>query len=151
MDCRTVDTKSSSGPMLACHQNPAEYRLEISVSATCALLVKVMVCRLLIAQPLSQPALNVDYPLRNRFHWKFDLKSSELKWMKTHLKVVCKTATAISFSHCVNRPISQIPQCTCSISHNAPFRTEMCTHISVLNSALWDMKQRADSRLAPSQ
>ena len=26
----------------------------------------------------------------------------------------------------VNKPISQIPQCTCSISHNAPFRTEMC-------------------------
>ena len=23
-------------------------------------------------------------------------------------------------------PISQIPECTCSISHNAPFRTEMC-------------------------
>ena len=25
-----------------------------------------------------------------------------------------------------NRPISQIPQYTCPISHNAPFRTEMC-------------------------
>ena len=25
-----------------------------------------------------------------------------------------------------NRPISLIPECTCSISHNAPFRTEMC-------------------------
>ena len=24
---------------------------------------------------------------------------------------------------------SQIPQCTCSISHNAPFRTEMCTSL----------------------
>ena len=31
-----------------------------------------------------------------------------------------------------NRPNSQIPECTCSISHNAPFRTEMYT--------LWDME-----------
>ena len=28
-----------------------------------------------------------------------------------------------------NRPISQIPQCTRSISHNVPFRTEMCTFL----------------------
>ena len=28
-----------------------------------------------------------------------------------------------------NWPNSQIPQCTCSISHNAPFRTEMCTFL----------------------
>ena len=33
----------------------------------------------------------------------------------------------------INRPISQIPECICAISHNAPFVTEMCTrvHISV--------------------
>ena len=30
--------------------------------------------------------------------------------------------------HC-NWPNSQIPQCTCSISHNAPFRTKMCTFL----------------------
>ena len=36
-----------------------------------------------------------------------------------------------------NKPNSQIPQCTCSISHNAPFRTE----ISALTGALWDMEQ----------
>ena len=28
-----------------------------------------------------------------------------------------------------NWPNSQIPECTCSISHNAPFRTEMCTFL----------------------
>ena len=28
-----------------------------------------------------------------------------------------------------NWPNSQIPQCTCSISDNAPFRTEMCTFL----------------------
>ena len=28
-----------------------------------------------------------------------------------------------------NRPISQTPECTCFISHNAPFRTEMCTFL----------------------
>ena len=29
----------------------------------------------------------------------------------------------------VNWPNSQIPECTCSISHNAPFRTEMWTFL----------------------
>ena len=28
-----------------------------------------------------------------------------------------------------NWPNSQFPECTCSISHNAPFRTEMCTFL----------------------
>ena len=28
-----------------------------------------------------------------------------------------------------DQPNSQIPECTCSISHNAPFRTEMCTFL----------------------
>ena len=37
-----------------------------------------------------------------------------------------------------NRSISHIPQCTSSISHNAPFKTEMCTFLYV---ALWDMEQ----------
>ena len=34
-----------------------------------------------------------------------------------------------------NRPNSQIPECTHSISHNAPFRTE------ILNGALWEIEQ----------
>ena len=34
--------------------------------------------------------------------------------------------------------ISQTPQCTCSISHNAPLRTEMCTYY-ILNGVPWDM------------
>ena len=37
-----------------------------------------------------------------------------------------------------NRPISQIPKYSCYISHNAPFRNEMCTF---LNGALWDMER----------
>ena len=28
-----------------------------------------------------------------------------------------------------NKPIPQIPQCICSVFHNAPFRTEMCTFL----------------------
>ena len=37
------------------------------------------------------------------------------------------------------RPISQIPQCTCSISHNAPFRTEMCTFLFwMVHCGIWD-------------
>ena len=44
-----------------------------------------------------------------------------------------------------NKPISQIPQCTFSISQNATFRTEMCifhrnVHISVLNGA-WNCEK----------
>ena len=64
-----------------------------------------------------------------------------------------------SSQHCcrdtTNRLILQIPQCTCPISHNAPFGTEMCTfqfwmvHCGILDryivgygtgaGALWDM------------
>ena len=39
-----------------------------------------------------------------------------------------------------NRPISQIPQCTCSIWHNATSRTKN-VHIFVLIGALWNMGQ----------
>ena len=41
-----------------------------------------------------------------------------------------------------NLPNSQIPECTCAISHNAPFRTEMCTflfwmeHCGIWNSCI---------------
>ena len=44
-----------------------------------------------------------------------------------------------------NRPILQIPECTCSISNNAPFRTEMCTFLFWTNivghgpGAFWDL------------
>ena len=36
-----------------------------------------------------------------------------------------------------NRPISQIPQCTCSISQNAP--EQKCAHF--YSGALWDVEQ----------
>ena len=29
----------------------------------------------------------------------------------------------------INRKIAQIPQCTCPMSHNTPFRTEMCIRV----------------------
>ena len=36
-------------------------------------------------------------------------------------------------------PISQIPECTCSISHNATFRTEMCTFLFwMLHCGIWN-------------
>ena len=38
-----------------------------------------------------------------------------------------------------NRPISQIPQCNRSISHNAPIKTEKAHFY--LNVASWDMEQ----------
>ena len=38
-----------------------------------------------------------------------------------------------------NRPISQIPQCTCPISHNAPYRTEICTFLFWMgHCGIWD-------------
>ena len=38
-----------------------------------------------------------------------------------------------------NWAISQIPQCTCSISHNAPFRTEMCTSLFwMVHCGIWN-------------
>ena len=38
-----------------------------------------------------------------------------------------------------NRPISQIPQCICSISHNAPFRTEMYPFLFwMVNCGIWN-------------
>ena len=39
-----------------------------------------------------------------------------------------------------NRPTSQIPDCTGFISHNAPFRTEMCTFLFWMEH-LWDIEQ----------
>ena len=39
-----------------------------------------------------------------------------------------------------NWPNSQIPECSFSISHNAPFTIEMCTFL-VLRGALWDMEE----------
>ena len=38
-----------------------------------------------------------------------------------------------------NWPNSQIPECTCSISHNAPFRTEKCTFLFWMeHCGIWD-------------
>ena len=38
-----------------------------------------------------------------------------------------------------NRPILQIPQCICSISYNAPFRTEMCTFLFwMVHCGIWN-------------
>ena len=39
----------------------------------------------------------------------------------------------------LNWPNSQIPEWTCSISHNAPFRTEMCTFLFwMLHCGIWN-------------
>ena len=46
----------------------------------------------------------------------------EPKLTQTYIAMWCHQAT-------FNWPDSQIPECTCSISHNAPFRTEMCTFL----------------------
>ena len=54
--------------------------------------------------------------------------------------------TNISVSR-FRRPISQIPKCTCSISHNALFRTEMfCYEWNIVGygtGAFWDLRIRS--------
>ena len=36
------------------------------------------------------------------------------------------------------KPISQIPQCTCHLSHNAPFRRKMCTFLFwMVHCGIW--------------
>ena len=38
----------------------------------------------------------------------------------------------------ISRPIAQIPKCTCPISHNAPFRTEMCPFLFwIVHGGIW--------------
>ena len=68
----------------------------------------------------------------SKFWWNcwmiFSLRSyswyPSIKWHHTCL------VTSHYPSQCWhNWPNSQIPECTCSISHNAPFRTEMCTFL----------------------
>ena len=45
----------------------------------------------------------------------------------------------ISRAQRYNRPISQIPKCTCSISYNAPFRSEIVTFLFWMeHCGIWD-------------
>ena len=45
----------------------------------------------------------------------------------------------VEFPSSLNRPISQIPECACPISHNAPLRTEMCTFLFwMVHCGIWD-------------
>ena len=48
--------------------------------------------------------------------------------MATQVDITVKTKIQRPRDDSDNRPISQIPECTCSISYNAQFRTEICTH-----------------------
>ena len=45
------------------------------------------------------------------------------------MKNRCKSESLFGQTSTCSRTISQIPQCTCPTSHNAPFRTEMCTFL----------------------
>ena len=49
-------------------------------------------------------------------------------------------ATVIPFHS--NKPVAQIPQCTCPISHNVPFcniSVSKCCIVEILSAALWDL------------
>ena len=51
---------------------------------------------------------------------------TQSEWQTQHAQCCECADRAYSAAY---RPISQIPECTCSISHNAPFRTEMNTFL----------------------
>ena len=53
----------------------------------------------------------------------FANKSTSAKVINQVIHFVCCHVKA------VNRPISQMPKCTCSISHNASLKTEVCTFL----------------------
>ena len=64
--------------------------------------------------------------------WWFEIPSRQLwHYCNAHKKRKSyygdKTVVGLSYLH--NRSISQIPECTCSISHNAPSTKEMCTFL----------------------
>ena len=51
-------------------------------------------------------------------------------WFQLSAVITGSNLTQCCRKHAIdNWPNSQIPECTCSISHNVPFRTEMCTFL----------------------
>ena len=63
----------------------------------------------------------------NKFQWNLDNYAIIFIQENSDKNTVCKNSGHL-ISACVTRPyrpVSQMPQCTCPISHNTPFRTEM--------------------------
>ena len=101
--------------------------------------------------------------MKNAFNWSSCTYNFE-EWLNEKVKLCCiscehcrltpmpplrKLSIAIEIQFCMYRrftetlrldwPNSQIPQCTCSISHNAIFRTEICTFLFwILNCLMWN-------------
>ena len=66
---------------------------------------------------------------RSGWHVGDDLEMSDMVWPKCSASV-----------RQTNWTNSQIPECTCTISHNDPFRTEMCTFLFwVEHCGIWNM------------
>ena len=94
-----------------------------------------MACRLFGTKPLSEPILVYVYLTRRKKISENVIEIPTFSFNKMRLKMspakrspFCLGDNGLSrLSR--NRPISQIPECICSISHNAPFRTEMCTFL----------------------
>ena len=79
------------------------------------------------------------------YHLQWIVKWSDLAWgfwlpgMQINSVALVYTCCSLLLGHLSNRPVSQIPQCTCSISHNAPFRTEMCTFLFwMVHCGIWN-------------
>ena len=59
-------------------------------------------------------------------------------WWNMWSKWICPS-NGVTLSCLLNWLNSQIPQCTCPISHNAPFRTEICTFLFwMVHCGIWD-------------
>ena len=58
-------------------------------------------------------------------------------WGKLFMRCI---SSSFTIQYCLmKRSNSQIPQCTCHISHNATFRTELCTFLFwMVQCVIWD-------------
>ena len=80
----------------------------------------------------TQMQLSLRASLMRSFKFKFKINSYKC-YLQIQLPLFYHEAEKLAHS-CPDldrsvKPISQIPECICSISHNAPFRTEMCTFL----------------------
>ena len=78
--------------------------------------------------------LIMNCPMLNHVYWK------EYRYLTVYeIKFLTSDFSLNELTWLTGRPHSQIPQCTCPISHNAPFRTEMCTFLFwMVHCGIWD-------------
>ena len=82
--------------------------------------------------------------LQHKIHTKSFIQWSLMNILNL-ISILAHSSTAREPRQNFNRPISQIPQCSCSISHNAPFKSEVFTfllqmlHCGIWNRCIWGL------------